>query len=480
MAATTWRLGGTNLGAMCLGLVATADWLFYGRPLGWTAGAFLVLLILTAGVRAGNPAASAPGRVVQGALWGLAGSLAYQPGPIAIALSAVGIVSLVLLGRGGWTDSIPEWIRRWGMFLWNGWTLWWRDLRRVNARRLRRSRGYSPASGRRRGWFIPIALGAVFLSLFAAANPIIERGITESFSRTADAVRSFMECLEPGRLAFWSLSAVVLWALFRARARPAAPPVPGAGSDPYATDAVERCLWLFNALFAVQTALDVGYLWGGARLPEGMTYAEYAHRGAYPLITTALLAAAFVLVTFREGGAAERTRRARRLAGGWIAQNVMLTFSAAWRLKLYTDAYGLSRWRLASGIWTGLVAIGLVWIGWRIITNRTNAWLMRVNAGTVIAVLYVCAFVDWNGWIAWHNVRHCREAGGRGTPIDLAYLHELGEASIPAMVWLTDRIPSGPVRADAIHRVESLRDELKVQLADWRGWTFLRQRLENT
>jgi hypothetical protein len=32
-----------------------------------------------------------------------------------------------------------------------------------------------------------------------------------------------------------------------------------------------------------------------------MTLAEYAHRGAYPLIVTALLAALFVLIAFRQG-----------------------------------------------------------------------------------------------------------------------------------------------------------------------------------
>ena len=53
---------------------------------------------------------------------------------------------------------------------------------------------------------------------------------------------------------------------------------------------------MFNALFAVQTVLDLTYLWGGVALPDGMTYATYAHRGAYPLIVTALLAAGFVLV----------------------------------------------------------------------------------------------------------------------------------------------------------------------------------------
>ena len=41
--------------------------------------------------------------------------------------------------------------------------------------------------------------------------------------------------------------------------------------------AVTRPLILFNALFALQSGLDLLYLWGGANLPGGMSHAEYAH-----------------------------------------------------------------------------------------------------------------------------------------------------------------------------------------------------------
>jgi hypothetical protein len=43
------------------------------------------------------------------------------------------------------------------------------------------------------------------------------------------------------------------------------------------------------------------YLWGSATLPDGLTYADYAHRGAYPLIVTALLAGWFAIVATKPG-----------------------------------------------------------------------------------------------------------------------------------------------------------------------------------
>jgi hypothetical protein len=60
-----------------------------------------------------------------------------------------------------------------------------------------------------------------------------------------------------------------------------------------------RSLVIFNAMFLVQNILDAMYLWGGKQLPAGLTYADYAHRGAYPLMATALLTAVFVLLALR-------------------------------------------------------------------------------------------------------------------------------------------------------------------------------------
>src|SRR5262249_3628146 len=130
----------------------------------------------------------------------------------------------------------------------------------------------------------------------------------------------------------------------------------------FSEGAILRSLLLFNALFAVQTALDLTYLWGGVALPHGMTYATYAHRGAYPLILTALLAAGFVLLTMRPGSDMERSPLFRPLVFLFVGQNVLLVISSIMRLDLYVQVYALSYWRVAAFIWMLLVAVGLVLI----------------------------------------------------------------------------------------------------------------------
>ena len=223
---------------------------------------------------------------------------------------------------------------------------------------------------------MPIVLGGVFVALFASANPLIEKwfallnpgNAASQVEPCAGAVLGLSRYRWSGR-SFRSDGGAGM----RSTAAPIEP-VPDreqrsaeSGSvDFFGTATILRSLILFNLLFSVQTILDVIYLWGNAALPADITYAAYAHRGAYPLIVTALLAAGFVLIAMRPGGPAEQSPVIRPLVYLWVAQNVMLVISSILRLDLYVQIYLLTYWRIAAFIWMLLVAIGLVLIVARI------------------------------------------------------------------------------------------------------------------
>ena len=227
-------------------------------------------------------------------------------------------------------------------------------------------------------WIIPLAACFVFLSLFASANPLIEYRLQQI------DLRAMFDLLSPARIGFWILLACAIWPLLlrRVAARGLASPQPRLAADPsdldhlFGVQAVTRSLILFNVMFALQSGLDLTYLWGGASLPDGMTYAYYAHRGAYPLIATALLAAGFVLIAMRPGGPAEQSRLIRPLVLLWTGQNVLLVISSIFRLDLYVAAYSLTYLRLAAFIWMGLVAAGLVLMLIQIKLKKPNSWLI--------------------------------------------------------------------------------------------------------
>jgi hypothetical protein len=177
-------------------------------------------------------------------------------------------------------------------------------------------------------WIVPMILGIVFVSLFASANPMIEKWVNLiNWSEVTSHVSA-------ARLLFWAVALSVTWPFIYVRCRDhkiaagepipqATPGEPGETVDTLAgffgEASILRSLILFNLLFAVQTGLDAIYLWGGVALPDGLTYAAYAHRGAYPLILTALLAAAFVLAAMRPGGPAEHSPAARSLCRDLLA-----------------------------------------------------------------------------------------------------------------------------------------------------------------
>ena len=239
-------------------------------------------------------------------------------------------------------------------------------------------------------------------------------------------------------------------------------------------------------MFGVETLLDAAYLWGGLQLPEDVSYAAYAHRGAYTLIATALLAAGFVLLALRPGAAVAADRRIRALVYLWIGQNVVLVLSAMLRLDLYVDAYALTHWRLAAFVWMGIVAAGLVLICVRIASGRPNRWLVGANLSVLALVFAGSCFVDDNALIARFNLAPSWEVSGEGGRLDVDHLASLGPAAVPAIDRFLANAKTIEPTMSARHvatasRLRDLRDRLAVMhralLGDWRGWTFRSWRL---
>jgi hypothetical protein len=331
-------------------------------------------------------------------------------------------------------------------------------------------------------WFIPVVLGGIFVFLLVSANPLLEKWIS---LLNPGNTASYMSLR---RVLFWTVALSIVWPFIHVRwsakrempaglaeAATLAQGMPSGENDFFGVATILRSLILFNLLFAVQTILDVAYLWGNATLPADISYASYAHRGAYPLIVTALLAAGFVLAAMRPGGPAEHSRVIRPLVYLWVAQNVLLVLSSILRLDLYVQIYLLTWWRVAAFIWMVLVALGLVLIVARIALNRSNGWLIRANLITLTATLYVCSLVNFAAIIADYNVSHSREAAGKGVWIDMNYLFSLGPQALPAI----DRaIALRGFDPTLVSRRGCLVEQQRREMVSWRSWGFRSRRLQ--
>jgi hypothetical protein len=461
-------------GAAALGLAALADWLFYDQRLGISVAIFAAAL--TCASLAANLDSLDRRRLL------LAGSIVVAALlPAVEDINAISLTLLVLalgvaltLTTNPYLDGLAEGATSLlDLFLVGPFRLF-RDL--VSAFNLPAvSRGFAL-------WLVPLLLGGLFVVLFVAANPLLEKWISQLNPGNPASYLSI------GRTLFWILSLALVWPFIHARWRrgliAAADKSPSAAGhqaeraramDFLGTGTILRSLILFNLLFVIQTALDAVYLWGNAALPADITYAAYAHRGVYPLIVTALLAAGFVLVAMRPGGPAEQSRVIRPLVYLWVGQNVLLVISSMLRLDLYVQTYLLTYWRIAAFVWMLLVAVGLVLILARIVLRRPNQWLIHANLLALTIVLYVCSLINFAAIIADYNVSHSREASGSGVNLDMDYLLRLGPQALPAI----DRaIRLRYVNPVLVSRRDCLVEQQRQQMASWRSWGFRSWRLQ--
>ena len=452
-------------------LVVLADQLFEGHGFGSTLGGFaLVWLALTVATR---PAIRRDRRAL-------------------IGVAASALSSMILIDRPG----LVGWLLFWGSItvtavspragrLGDAWTWSGRILAHAVAsfagpvrdfQRLRRR--LRPA---KKSWrtlllaaVLPLGGGALFLGLFATANPIIGGALS--------AIR--LPELSPVwivRAIFWLAVFVAVWATLRPSRRLGAPRAGrrAAARRSTASDlpgpsvaSVTAALVVFNALFALENTLDLAFLWSGAGLPSGMTLAQYAHRGAYPLVATALLAGAFSLFILREGSATGSRPLIRGLVGLWVGQNVLLSASSILRTLDYVQAYSLTRLRIAALLWMGLVTVGLALIGWRMLRRKSRAWLINANALALGAVLSIVSVGDLGAIAASWNVRHARDVGGTGAVLDVCYLDTLGASALLPVLELEQRKLSPELRARAANVQLRAMGELKRDQLDWRRWTW--------
>jgi hypothetical protein len=313
---------------------------------------------------------------------------------------------------------------------------------------------------------LPLLGGAVFLWLFASANPVIAEGLASLSVPEPDV----------GRVVFWGFVALPVWALLRPRGLRRTFAAPGMAGDldiPGVTTAsIAISLVVFNLLFALQNALDVAFLWSGAGLPKGVSFADYAHRGAYTLIATAILAGLFVGVFLRPGSRTAASAPVRVLVTVWVAQNLFLVASTMLRTLDYIEAYSLTRMRIAALLWMALVALGLVLICWRLLARKSSGWLLNANVLAAGFVLLGCSVVDLGAVAASWNVRHAREVGGKGVNLDVCYFGDLKGSGVVSLSELERRLPPGEFRDRVAWKRRVLVARVAKQQAEWRGWRW--------
>jgi hypothetical protein len=200
-------------------------------------------------------------------------------------------------------------------------------------------------------------------------------------------------------------------------------------------------LSLLNALFVVFLAVQIRYLFGGADLVEvtaGLSYAEYARRGFFELVAAAAFVVPVLLVA--DWAAAENGGRSRRVMRATSTLLVVLLVavlaSAAYRMKLYQDAYGLTEQRLyVSVIMVWLTGL-LIWLAATVLRGERRGFVFGAVLGGLacIAALHV---LNPHAMIARVNIGRAT----LGAEYDGRYLSTLSADAVPTLVERLSVLP---------------------------------------
>src|SRR5262249_1725279 len=145
------------------------------------------------------------------------------------------------------------------------------------------------------GLALALPLLLIFGGLFVAADAVFEGLVTRLFR--IDLADLFWHLVLIGFIA-WLAAGLLQLALIRGDWRP--PSVGGPGPLGLGSIEIGIVLGLVDLLFLSFVLVQLGYLFGGAATvltERGPTYAEYARRGFFELVTVAALALGLLLLS---------------------------------------------------------------------------------------------------------------------------------------------------------------------------------------
>jgi len=282
----------TKIG-LCILLVLLADGLFYKQPVGWTTGLYAGCLLAVLRLLNRQLLQTTASKMTGFASVGLIVALIEAPQFLTVLLISLGIITLLILQKRNTLACALLWLNDVGGFLTQVFGQWYKDVHKIERASKHKIHNKIQLSYA----LIPVSLTLLFGFLFAQANPIIAH-IFDWFEWEL-----ILRLISVWRWLFWIITGIIVWALLRPRFLLGDTLTAGTGINLDGwlnAQTLVLCLVLFNSLFALQNGLDILFLWSGENLPNGLTYAEYAHGGSYPLLATSLITAVFVLITFNE------------------------------------------------------------------------------------------------------------------------------------------------------------------------------------
>ena len=378
---------------------------------------------------------------------------------IVLAVACLSLRGVALRGRHAWqylragVESMAS--AAVGVFQLVGYDVTWSELPRGG--RLEHARAAAL------GGAIAFPLLVVFGGLFASADAVFH-----------DAVASLLNvdfgALVSHTFTFGVVAAVAAGYFRGALLRPA-PHGPVQETNGLALRAVPvvTALVLVDLLFLGFVVIQIRYLFGGAQV-VGLTYAEYARRGFFELVTVSalilpvLLAGDWLLRNEPHG----HQRVFRVVAGVLLGLLAIVMASALRRMRLYVAGYGLSEIRLYSTAFMIYLAIAFAWFAWTALRGERR----RFAFGALLqglATLGALHLVNPDVLIVRTNL--ARSVSER--PFDGWYAASLSADAVPVLLEALPRLEHEARCSVSAGLLAQRRD---LEHDDWRNWNLSRAR----
>jgi hypothetical protein len=202
----------------------------------------------------------------------------------------------------------------------------------------------------------------------------------------------------------------------------------------------------------------------------GLTYAEYARRGFFELVTVAALVLPFLLAIhwLLPPDHAPAQRWFRLLAAVQVVLLFVIMVSALQRMRLYQAEYGLSEQRLYPTAFMGWLAVVFVWFAFTVLRGRRE----RFTFGAMVAgylLLAVLQVLNPDALIARTNL--ARTQAGRS--FDARYAAGLSADAVPELVA---GLPLLNLQDRCTVATRLLKRWPPPENPDWRSWSQARSR----
>jgi uncharacterized protein (UPF0333 family) len=190
-------------------------------------------------------------------------------------------------------------------------------------------------------------------------------------------------------------------------------------------------LSLLNGLLLLVNVLDIQFQFGGELLTSNISYSDYLHQGIFSLILSIVLAIAIILWYFRGSQNFAKHKSLKTLAYIWIAQNLIMLLSAAYKNNLYIYEYSLTYKRIGVYVFLLCTIAGLILTFIKLINKHSNFYLVKANSLVWYVILVMAVPFGWDKMIAEFNIY---QAQTKGKEPDLIYLASLSYQAFPSLL----------------------------------------------